>query len=558
MGSPLACILANIFMECFESELLSLFPLQPAIWLRYVDDIFIIWPHGIEYFQSFLDSLNQLIPSIKFTTEWESINENTGIATLPFLDILIHRSPHKVTFSVYRKPSHSQVYIHYFSNHAPHVKKGLLGSLFLRALRISSSEHLQSEFDTLWSALRRIGYPEFFIREALSSAKTRLNASPPTLSNQTNTPTTYYKTISVPYHPTFSKLTRFMKSSNFKICYNSRNSIGKSVVSKKGRVNISSQNRSGVYQIPCSPGCDKIYYGRTMKPLYKRIREHNTYLQDQTRLKATVEHQIAFPGHKFDTSAARLIWQSNNEYECQFVEASCIKSLTNCNISTGDIKVSPAIASLVASIVVSHRSKGNGNNSLTQRTSLYKSPLASGAPILPSTPTPATDITSSRPTLNLTATSPTSPRVQPPPSSPMTPTLPLLSVSTPDTFVYISPIVSPASSRGHQSPIFSLSSDQWTQPTTTLVSSLSSHSVSTPRIIQSLPRPQRISSRNSSNISDRPTRFLSQPTPHSELLPVPNSGNIPASQPTIRLLNNDISKSVNSPLRTRNMNHKRP
>ena len=51
MGSPLACILANIFMECFESELLSLFPLQPAIWLRYVDDIFIIWPHGMEHFQ---------------------------------------------------------------------------------------------------------------------------------------------------------------------------------------------------------------------------------------------------------------------------------------------------------------------------------------------------------------------------------------------------------------------------------------------------------------------------------------------------------------------------
>ena len=218
--------------------------------------------------------------------------------------------------------------------------------------------------------------------------------------------------------------------------------------------------------------------------------------------------------------------------------------------------MSPAIASLVTSIAVSHKSKRNDNNSLTQRTSLCKSPQASGAPILPSTP--ATDNTSARTTLNLSATSPTSPRVQPPPSSPMTPPFPLLSVSTPDTFVYISPTASPASTRGHQSPIFSPSPDQLTQPTTTLVSPLSSHSDSTPRIIQLLPRPQRRSSRNSSNISDRPTRFLSQPTPHSELLPVPNSGNIPASQPTIRLLNKDNSKSVNSPLRTRNMNHERP
>ena len=123
MGSPLACILANIFMECLESELLTLFPLQPAIWLRYVDDIFIVWPHGMEHFQSFLDGLNQLIPAIKFSTEWESINENTGIATLPFLDIQVHRSLQGVSFSVYRKPTHSQVYIHYFSHHAPTCKE---------------------------------------------------------------------------------------------------------------------------------------------------------------------------------------------------------------------------------------------------------------------------------------------------------------------------------------------------------------------------------------------------------------------------------------------------
>ena len=204
------------------------------------------------------------------------MNENTGIATLPFLDILIHRSLQGVTFSVYRKPTHSQLYIHYFSNHAPHVKRGLLSSLFLRALRVSSSVHLQSEFDILWAAFRRIGYPHFFIREALSAAKTRFYATPQ-LSNSliSNPPTTpYCKTISFPYHPTFNKLSYFMKASKFKLVFNSSDSIGKSVVSKKGRVKISTQNRSGVYQISCSPGCDKTYYGRTMKPLHERIQEH--------------------------------------------------------------------------------------------------------------------------------------------------------------------------------------------------------------------------------------------------------------------------------------------
>ena len=66
---------------------------------------------------------------------------------------------------------------------------------------------------------------------------------------------------------------------------------------------------------------------------------------------------MSHPGHEFDLSAASLIWQSNNEYECQFVEASCIKSLTNCNIRSGEIKVSPAIVSLVTNIAVSHKIK---------------------------------------------------------------------------------------------------------------------------------------------------------------------------------------------------------
>ena len=97
MGSPLACILANLFMEFFEAELVSLFPYKPVFWKRYVDDIICVWGEDIESFQPFLDGLNQLIPSIKLTAEWETMDHNTGIAKLPFLDVLVHRSPQGVT-----------------------------------------------------------------------------------------------------------------------------------------------------------------------------------------------------------------------------------------------------------------------------------------------------------------------------------------------------------------------------------------------------------------------------------------------------------------------------
>ena len=61
-----------------------------------------IWSHDMDLFQPFLDRLNQLVPSIKFSTEWEHKVDDSDTATLPFLDILIHRAPLGATFSVYR------------------------------------------------------------------------------------------------------------------------------------------------------------------------------------------------------------------------------------------------------------------------------------------------------------------------------------------------------------------------------------------------------------------------------------------------------------------------
>ena len=186
MGSPLACILANIFMEFFESELVNRLPLKPAFWRRYVDDIICIWQHDIESFQPFLDWLNRLSPSIKLSVEWEVLDEDLGIAKLPFLDVLIHRSSSSVNFSVYRKPSHCHMYIHYFSHHAPSVKKGVLSSLYLRALRVSSPGFLDAELDTLWVAFKKLGYPDSFIKGALSAAKTKFFSTPAPSSTSTS------------------------------------------------------------------------------------------------------------------------------------------------------------------------------------------------------------------------------------------------------------------------------------------------------------------------------------------------------------------------------------
>lgn len=72
MGSPLSLIIANIYMEHFELVALDSAPLRPKLWLRYVDDTFVIWPHNQTNLAHFLEHLNSIRESIQFTMEQES------------------------------------------------------------------------------------------------------------------------------------------------------------------------------------------------------------------------------------------------------------------------------------------------------------------------------------------------------------------------------------------------------------------------------------------------------------------------------------------------------
>jgi hypothetical protein len=121
MGSPLAPVVANFYMEHFEEQAMSSATRKPTRWYRYVDDTFVVWPHGKTELHGFLQHLNNIHLNIKFTME---VEQN---GCLPFLDVLVGRRPDRsLGHSVYRKSTHTELYLHAKSEHHLAQKQAVL------------------------------------------------------------------------------------------------------------------------------------------------------------------------------------------------------------------------------------------------------------------------------------------------------------------------------------------------------------------------------------------------------------------------------------------------
>jgi hypothetical protein len=121
MGSPLSPVIANFFMEDFEKKTIAQATHKPICWFRYVDNTFVIWPHGQEKL-TISEPLNRLHNKIQLTMEKE---EEQG--HLPFLDLDIYRKTDgSLGHKVYRKPTHTILYLHQNSHHHPANKQSVL------------------------------------------------------------------------------------------------------------------------------------------------------------------------------------------------------------------------------------------------------------------------------------------------------------------------------------------------------------------------------------------------------------------------------------------------
>ena len=126
MGTRMAPSYANLFLGKFEGDALLNSPHQPYLWLRFIDDIFMIWTAGPDKLKIFVDYLNNLHSTIKFTCSHLPSN-------IPFLDVMVSVKNGSIKTDLYTKTTDKDQNLLVSSCHPQHTKRAIHFSIALLA-----------------------------------------------------------------------------------------------------------------------------------------------------------------------------------------------------------------------------------------------------------------------------------------------------------------------------------------------------------------------------------------------------------------------------------------
>ena len=88
----------------------------------------------------------------------------------PFLDVLlVIQEDGTLGHKVYRKPTHTDRYLHYNSFHHPSIKNSVCKTLINRAKTICEVDNIEGELEHLRSVLNMNGCPKKFIDNAIKT-----------------------------------------------------------------------------------------------------------------------------------------------------------------------------------------------------------------------------------------------------------------------------------------------------------------------------------------------------------------------------------------------------
>ena len=263
MGKKFAPNYANIFMAEWETGALAKCDKKPLLYLRYLDDIFLVWTHSENEFWQFFDTLNNHHDSIKLkaTIEMDQID---------FLDVTLFKGnrfskTNILDTKVYFKPTDTHQLLHKSSFHPKHTFAGILKSQLLRFYRICNNQNdFEEACAKLFNALRLRNYSKRFLRGIKNKTIQEIIE---------NEPKTRASDAGIgPCGGMRCKTCRFIPQSE---------SIDKDGVKipVKSKLNCNSSNV--IYVIHCQ-NCQKRYVGETGQTVRDRFNAH----------KADVKHGI--------------------------------------------------------------------------------------------------------------------------------------------------------------------------------------------------------------------------------------------------------------------------
>ena len=169
MGTRMAPCYANIFMAELEENFLSGYPYKPLAYYRYIDDIFIIWSHGLDLLHDFINSINTVT---SFSLLISPPRQSTFLMLL--LTTMEATFPPKPTLN-------QQTHTHFFHTTVStlDILNNLLSSQFLRYKRICSNDEIfLNDATRLFKYFLARQYPFSFIISTKLSRSTDPNYSP--------------------------------------------------------------------------------------------------------------------------------------------------------------------------------------------------------------------------------------------------------------------------------------------------------------------------------------------------------------------------------------------
>jgi hypothetical protein len=250
MGAPSSSILSEVFLQYLESTQIIDVLTNNNIrgYFRYVDDILIIYNDDITDIDKVHGEFNNLAPTIKFSIEKEHNNK------IDFLDITINKETEKFKYSIFRKPTTTDVIIPDDSCHPPEQKHAAIRYMLNRMnTYYLDDDNKRTELNTIKQIATNNGYKASVI-EQLSKHKTKQTTND-------NNKNLWAKFTYLGKHTKF--ITKLFKDTPVKFAFTNNNSIQRHFSVKPSILPRTKQyGKSGIYQLTC-PDCYKKYTGQT-------------------------------------------------------------------------------------------------------------------------------------------------------------------------------------------------------------------------------------------------------------------------------------------------------